>query len=360
MARRVSALVPLTVVGLLMASLGAQSPAVDLADHGHWKRLKALVEPRAAANPNDAEAQWLVSRLRMVFKDFDGALAPAEKAAALDPKSAEYRWQVAQVVGEQASRAGVFKQMGLAKRYKREVEAALALNHKHTASLTGLMEYFNRAPGIIGGDKKRAAEIPGEIMALNKVDGCIAKVRLLTQQSPLPAGEIEQAWVEAVKADPSRYEPHINLASIYTGGTAPRWELAEKEALTARKIDTDRTAPYSVLAAVYGTTERWADLDTVLVDAEKKIPDNLTPYLRASVALLAAGKDLPRAERYARKYLSQDPEPNSTTPAVAHWRLAMILEKAGKKPEAIAELQASTKLDPKFEQAQKDLKRLKG
>lgn len=37
----------------------------------------------------------------------------------------------------------------------------------------------------------------------------------------------------------------------------------------------------------------------------------------------------------------------------------MILEKAGKKSEAIAELQAATKLDPKFEPAQKDLKRLK-
>jgi tetratricopeptide (TPR) repeat protein len=360
MARRVFALVLLLGVCRLPASLAAQSPAVDLADHGHWKRLKAAIEPRAAANPNDAEAQWLLSRVRMIFKDVDGALAPAEKAVALDPKNADYRWQLAQVVGEQASNASVFKQMGLAKRYRREVEGALAVNPKHTASMTGLMEYFDRAPGIVGGDKKRAAEIPGEIMAVNKVDGCIAKVRLLQRQSPLPVGEIEQVWVEAVKADPSRYEPHVNLASIYGGGPTPRWELSEKEALTARKIDADRITPYSLLASVYATGERWADLDTVLADAEKKIPDNLTPYLRASIALLAAGKDLPRAERYARKYLSQEPEPNATTPAVAHWRLAMILEKQGRKPEAIAELQTSSKLDPKFEQAQKDLKRLRG
>ena len=360
MARRVFALVSLTAVCLLAASLGAQSPAADLADHGHWKRLKALVEPRAAANPNDAEAQWLLSRVRMVFKDVDGALAPAEKAAALDPKSADYRWQVAQVVGEQASNASIFKQMGLAKRYRKEVEAALALNPKHTASMIGLMEYFNRAPGIVGGDKKRAAEITGEIMAVNKVDGWIAKVRLLQRQSPVPVGEIEQAWVQAVQADPSRYEPHINLASIYTGGPTPRWDVAEKEALAARKMEPDRIAPYSVLAAVYATGERWADLETVLSDAEKKIPDNLTPYLRAAVALLTTGKDLARAERYARKYLSQDPEPNSTQPAVAHWRLGLILEKEGKKSEAIAELQTATKLDPKFEHAQKDLNRLKG
>ena len=272
MVRRVFALVSIAVVCVLVAPLLAQSPAADLAEHGHWKRLKALVEPRVAANPNDAEAQWLLSRVRMAYKDLDGALAPAEKAAALDPKNVEYRWQVAQVVGEMASSASVFKQIGLAKRYKREVEAALALNPKHTGSMIGLMEYFNRAPGIVGGDKKKAGEIPGQIMAVNKVDGWIAKVRLLRQQSPVPAGEIEQAWVQAVQADPSRYEPHINLASIYTGGTTPRWELAEKEALTAKKIDPDRTAPYSVLAAVYATAERWAELDAVLADAGEEDP----------------------------------------------------------------------------------------
>src|SRR5229473_2169527 len=119
MPRRGFALVPLTVVWLLAPPLGAQSSLADLADHGHWKRLKAQIEPRAAANPNDAEAQWLLSRLRMVFKDVDGALAPAEKAAALDPKNADYRYQVAQVVGDQASSASVLKQMGLAKRFKR-------------------------------------------------------------------------------------------------------------------------------------------------------------------------------------------------------------------------------------------------
>ena len=69
--------------------------------------------------------------------------------------------------------------------------------------------------------------------------------------------------------------------------------------------------------------------------------------------------DLPRAERYARKYLAQEPEPTSSSPAVAHWRLGLVLEKQGRKGDAIAERQSATRMDPKFEQAQKDLKRLK-
>lgn len=359
MSRRVVAIVAAVVASSAGLRGGVLSPGADLAEHGHWKRLKALVEPRAAANPNDAEAHYLLSRVRMAYHDTDGALAPAEKAVALDAKNAEYRWQLAQVVGEQAGSASIFKQLGLAKRFKREAEAVLAIDPKYTHAMVGLSEFYDRAPGIAGGDKQKAVALIGQIAAIDKVDGLIAKVRQLGRQSPVPLAEIEQTWVQAVQADPSRYEPHVNLANIYASGNAPRWELAEKEALIAKKVDADRATPFVVLSTVYASGERWAELEANLAAAEKQIPDNLTPYLRASSALYQAGKDLPRAERYARKYLSQEPEPTSNSLGIAHWRLGQILEKAGRKQEAIAEFQAAVKLEPKFEQAQKDLKRVK-
>jgi hypothetical protein len=39
--------------------------------------------------------------------------------------------------------------------------------------------------------------------------------------------------------------------------------------------------------------------------------------------------------------------------------VGLILEKQGRKSAAIAALQTATGMDPKFEQAQKDLKRVK-
>lgn len=165
--------------------------------------------------------------------------------------------------------------------------------------------------------------------------------------------------MQAAQANPSRYEPHLNLANIYAGGATPRYELAEKEALIVRKLDADRVGAYSILAAVYAAQECWSDLDAMLAEAEKKIPDNLTPYLRVAGTLQNTGKDLARAERYVRKYRSQEPEPTSSSHAVAHWRLGLVLEKEGRKADAIAEVATATTLDPKFEQAQKDLKRLR-
>jgi len=356
---RLFAAVPAIFLCLLDVAPRADTPnAIDLADHGHWKRLKAAIEPRVAANPNDAQAQWLLARVRAAYKDSDGALAAAGKAAALDPKNADYRWQVASVVGDQASKASMFKAMGLAKRVRQETEAALALNPRHIPSLMGLLQFYNQAPGIVGGDKKKAEDCANQILAISQVDGYIARVTLLAQQSPVPLYQIEQLWTQAIQADPARYEPHASLANIYAGGKTPRYQLAEKEALTAKKVDPDRVGAYSILASVYAAQERWADLDAVLVEAETKVPDNLSPYLRVAGTLQNTGKDLPRAERYARKYLTQEPEPTANSHAVAHWRLGLVLEKEGKKAEALAELKTATSLDPKFEQAQKDLKRL--
>ena len=61
-----------------------------------------------------------------------------------------------------------------------------------------------------------------------------------------------------------------------------------------------------------------------------------------------------------RTYLSQDPEGLTPPLSAAHWRLALILEKEGRKADAIKELEEALRLEPDFENAKKDLKRLKG
>jgi len=71
------------------------------------------------------------------------------------------------------------------------------------------------------------------------------------------------------------------------------------------------------------------------------------------------GQQLSRAESCFRKYLTQPPEAGKPSLAAAHWRLALVLEKQGRKDEARGELQTAVKLDPNLKEAQQDLKRLK-
>ena len=112
---------------------------------------------------------------------------------------------------------------------------------------------------------------------------------------------------------------------------------------------------------VASKSARWPPADwpitAIRSEGEKADTDNLIPYYRAANNCLARKVELPRAERYFRKYLSQEPEAEAPNHAAAHWRLGLVLEQEGRKPDAIAELQAAAKMDTNSP-AKVDLKRL--
>ena len=53
----------------------AQTPA-DLVAGGHFKRARPLLEQQVKTNPNDAQAWYLLSKVKTSFDDIAGALAP--------------------------------------------------------------------------------------------------------------------------------------------------------------------------------------------------------------------------------------------------------------------------------------------
>jgi tetratricopeptide (TPR) repeat protein len=118
------------------------------------------------------------------------------------------------------------------------------------------------------------------------------------------------------------------------------------------------------LARLYAGQKRWKELDSILIESENKVADNLAPYFAAGHVLLVqgpvGGQDLARAERYFRKYLTQVPEAEMPTSAEAHWKLGLVLEKEGRKSEAASEVEAALGLNPNLEKAKVDLKRIKG
>ncbi len=341
---------------LAQATINDPSPEA-LVEGNHWKRAKALLEPRVQGNPHDAKATYLLAQVRQAYGDIEGALTLAEKASALDARNGEYRSLVAELYGMKAERASVFSQFGLARRFKKEAEAAIAVDPKQVDARWALMEFHMQAPGIVGGDKKTAYALAKEIATLDPVRGYLAQVRLarFEKKSDSP----EPFYLKALEAGPRHFGIRMTLVNFYLSPPQQNYELVEKYAREAVQLEPGRTGGYGGQAVVYARQKRWKELDTVLAQAEKNVPDSLTPFFSAGNILLADGSDLPRAEKYFRKYLTIDPEPGTPTHADAHWRLALVLEKMGRKPEAVQELETALRLNPKHEGAKKDLKRLK-
>lgn len=346
------------LLALLAAALQANDPALEsLASDGHWKRLRAAIEPRLKANANDTEANYYMAAVRQAFGDLDGALPLAEKAVQLDGRNSDYHYMLSAIYGQQAEKAGVFKALGLVGRFKREVQTAIDLDPQNIDALWAQMEFYLQAPGIAGGDKKKARVNADRIFAINPSRGNLAYARVVLKENP--RADVANYYVNAVQADPRSYGARVRLADFYASDRQKKYDLSEREAREALKINPGRASAYALLAGLYAIQERWTDLDAILVQSENSVSDNLNPHYQPGRVLLGSGKDLPRAERYLRKYLTQEPEAGAPSHAATHWRLGLVYEKMGRKAEAIAELQTAVRLDSRFEPAQKDLKRLR-
>src|SRR5262245_3960705 len=137
-----------------------------LIERGSWKKVRAIAEPRLAANPSDPEALWLMSQVKQAFGDVKAAMEYAEKAVALDGSNADYHLQLAEVVGQKAQKAGPIKGIGLGKKFRKEAETAIKLDPRQIDARFDMMMFYREAPGIIGGDNKKAKAQADEIFKL--------------------------------------------------------------------------------------------------------------------------------------------------------------------------------------------------
>ena len=348
-------------VALLLASPPAAAAVpedpVALIDSGHLKRARVLIEARAVSSPDDARTLYLLARMKLVSGEAAAGLPLAERAVTLAPQNADYRYQVAECVGSMAKHAGALKGLGLAKRFKREAEAALALDPRHADAYEGLIEFYSVAPRIAGGNDKRARALAESLVGIDAARGRIAQATLAFRDKQDAKGE--EALRQALAAQPDDYRVRMSLARFCATEAQKKWEEAEEHARAAIGIDPGRASAWSFIAYLHAHLQRWNELDQTLADAEAAVPDNLSPCYQAARTLLADDREPARAERWFRKYLTQEPEPGAPTLAHAHWRLGLVIEKQGRRPEALAEVETALGLKPDLDDAKKDLKRLK-
>ena len=352
-----------TVSLLLFLSLAAggvspQDASPDaLMDAGHWKRARSIVEPRARQKPDDAELAYQLSRIRLAFGDAEASQKLAEQALAKDDKNARYHYQVAEASIAQTDGAGMFKALSLSRRARQEWQAAISLDPKYVEPRASLAEFYAQAPGIAGGDKEKARTMAEEVAALDAVQGFLERATLAALEKQ--RDQAARFYEEAVKAGPRNYRALTAAAGFFALGPEKQCELAQKFARDALALDGGRSAAYAMLASCAAHEQNWKELDSVLAQSEKSVSDDFSAFYQAGKTLLLDQKDFQRAEAYFRKYLSQEPEGNAPDLAAGHWRLALVLEKEGRKPDAVTELEAALKLKPNFEEAKKDLKRLR-
>ncbi|WP_321471962.1 tetratricopeptide repeat protein [uncultured Paludibaculum sp.] len=337
----------------------AETPAQveSLLELGHFKRAKSIVEAELRANAKDAQAHAWMAKILINFNDMEGAFAAAERAVAISPNNAAFQGQLAEAAAMMADKSNPLKGFGYVRRMKKAIDTALAIDPKNTDTLLVEMMFAWKAPAIAGGDRKQAVRIADRIVSISPVWGYLAHARLLQDQGQ---DAVTEEWLKkAVQAAPGFYRARVSLARFYCcTARNKRMDMAEKAANDAIAVDPSASGAYEVLARVYATQQRWADLDNLVARAEKAVPDDLGAYESAARALMEIGQDFRRAERYLNKYLSQPAEGRQPSHAEALWVMANLYIKEGRKADAIRELQAALRIQTDYEPAKADLKRI--
>jgi tetratricopeptide (TPR) repeat protein len=348
-------LAPLLFVFIFANGAAVAQDLQPLLDAGHYKRAKILVDDRLKKDANDADALFSSGVIKAAQGDLEGGIAAVEQAAALQPNRATYHSQLGEMYGDKAQKVSMFSALKFAHKIRDEGQRAMQLDPKLSDAYELMIQYYLQAPGMAGGDKDKAYALLDKLFQFDGV-----RANLIRGQLALKDKQEERAegyYRNAIRANENSYMAQTALANFELA--RKKYAPADTGAREMLRIDRGRVTAYILLAVSYATQERWQDLDAILSDGEKNVPDDLNPYYQAGRTLYTNGKDLPRAERYFKKYLSQDPEIGAPALAHAHWRLGLVYEKEGRKPEAIQELQTAVKMKPDLEDAKKDLKRLK-
>lgn len=339
------------------ALAGADGAPAVLFERGAYRRAGVAAEQVLAAAPADASALGVLARVRAKESRLDEARELSERAVKAAPSSADAHYALAEVSGMRARAGGVLRGLGPARTLKREAEAALAIDPNHADALNLLIQFHNAAPGIVGGDKKQAAALTERLLAADPARGWFVRAQdAMREKDSTRAGE---CWRKAYETETKGARARVNLAS-WLAQTRQDIPGAERLAKEATQAEPWRIGGWQVLAGVQAHGQRWSDLEATLAASEAATEGRREAWFSAAATLIGYKLDPARAERYLRHYLEREPELGSYTSAVTHWRIAQALEQQSRVPEAVAELKVATKLDPKFEPAKKDLKRLKG
>lgn len=296
---------------VLYAGLLAASPAV-FAD---------TATPAAPATASASASKLKAIEAMMSRNEVDEAIEAAEAWTEAEPGSADAWYMLGRTSGNKATRVNMFSAAGLAGDSREAYEKAIEIDPAHVKARFDLIQFYMMAPGFMGGGEDKAAEMAA---ALEKIDATW--------------GHLGRAFMAA------RGKDHAAAARHY-------------EAVLA----TDPAHPQALnpMIALLIGGERLDDARDVAARALAHDPDNAIGHYQMGRYSAVTGKDLDTGLAHMERFLALPEKPAAMSAAAAHWRRGQILEKLGRKDDAIAAFSQAVAMDEDLEEAADDLERLK-
>ena len=183
--------------------------------------------------------------------------------------------------------------------------------------MKGLIRFYLKAPGFMGGGEDKAFAMAERIGPLDKLEGYRELGRAYEETDRFD--EATKVYEEAIAATPKSIEFHKKLGLVHQ--SRQRLDQAFETYAAAIKID----------------------------------PEAMGVHYQFGKLAAMTNSELDRGEASLKKYIGHQPEENMPSLAWAHHRLGNVYEKKNEKDLARAEYEAAVMLDPEHEEAKKAL-----
>jgi hypothetical protein len=278
--------------------------------------LSLSISVRAAQAPE-------IEAIRSAWRSggVEAAVEAADQAVTVLPDSAHAWYAAAGTYGSMAQSASIFSKMSWAKKCRDAYLKAITLDPRHYQAHLGLMGFYLAAPGIAGGGRDKA---DAQLAMISKLDvGWAHRARAMLALADKDEAAYEREARAAIAASPSESLHRVDLAIKLAG------------------------------------RERWADAFALVDEGLEKSPgDARFNYQLGRLAALS-GQQLERGIAALDTLPGVADKPDDSSEGGMVWRRAQILEKLGRRDEALPEYRRAAQLEPSLkEQIDTDIARL--
>lgn len=119
-----------------------------------------------AAHPEAAHSEFERGLRLYEAGHYESAVAAFEKAATVHPEDDRYAYWLGKSCGRVAERAGPLSALKWAGRTRDALERAVELNPENREAVSSLADYYEQAPGFLGGDRGKARELRARLASL--------------------------------------------------------------------------------------------------------------------------------------------------------------------------------------------------
>lgn len=275
-----------------------------------YAEAEKAASAKLGVEPTHADA--LIARIELIVVQgqesrLDEAVTLAEQCIAAHPQNAECHAAMGDALGTKAMMGGVMSALGYATKIRDAYKRAVELDPKNLDARFSLLQYFQQAPGLVGGGSSKARELAADTAKVNP-----------------DAGKLMLASIELADKELARAE------ALVLSVNPPATDEVLVNALRSTLVG---------VGAQYTRDKKYAEANRVFSSLEKRYPESYWGTYGQGRVLQDQNKHQDAVPLLERSLVVQ-------AQAITYYRLGQSLQAVGDKGRAIAAYEKALAFKP--------------